>query len=192
MVNNRGKFFIYQRYILGVQKIVDDMFSELGNSKSSCSISSDFMNRFLIIEKAVENVSKSTILLTNFEPVLSIAAEIIRERNDIICDVGKIKKMCDDFKNCSVGIRNYRNEFKKICDDYRSVYKDFAGAYNVNIFFLKFMIWHNNFSVSLIQNVLKYRICPQLRLIAQYRALLGKKENIKMEEILKSINKPLR
>ncbi len=192
MINNRGKIFLYKSYIFSVEKIVNEMFSELSDSKTTCSISSDFVSQLLILEKAAEKISKNTAMCTNFKPIFIIVSEIVKKRQEIFKDIRKIENFCDDFKNCTVGIKNYKNESEKICSNYNSILKKRVNICDVNIFFLKFMIHYNNFSILLIQNALKYRICPQLRLILQYHILLIKKENMKMEEILNFINKSSR
>ena len=192
MINNRGKIFLYKSYIFSVEKIVNDMFSELSDLKTTCSISSDFVSQLLILEKTAEKISKNTAMCTNFRPIFIIVSEIVKKRQEIFKDTRKIENFCDDFKNCTVGIKNYKNESEKICSNYNSILKKRVNICDVNIFFLRFMIHYNNFSVLLIQNALKYRICPQLRLILQYHILLSKKENMKMEEILNFINKSSR
>lgn len=187
MINNRGKNFHYRRYFFETQKILNDMFSCLRSLKSTCSISADFINQFIIFEGAIERISKNTTLYTNFRPVFNIASEITERRHEILKDTRKIEKFCGNFKNCPVGIKSFRSEFKKICDDYGEISKNIGSAWNVNIFFLKLMTECNNFSVSLIQNAMKYRICPQLRLISEYCAIISRKENIKIKDILNSV-----
>lgn len=192
MINNRGKIFLYKSYIFSVEKIVNDMFSELSDLKTTCSISRDFVSQLLILEKAAEKISKNTAMCTNFKPIFIIVSEIVKKRQEIFKDIRKIENFCDDFKNCALGIKNYKNESEKIFSNYNGILRKRVNICDVNIFFLKFMIHYNNFSVLLIQNALKYRICPQLRLILQYHILLIKKENMKMEEILNLINKSSR
>lgn len=190
MNNIRGRNFLYKNYIFGIQKNLNDMFSELRRLNSTCSISADFIKQFLIYQNIAEKVSKNISFCTNFRSVCGIASEISENRDEIIKDIKKIEHFCGNFKNCNTGIRNYKNEFNKICDDYCNVLKHIVNSgnnFNINIFFLKFMIRYNNFSVLLIQNALKYRICPQLRLISEYCTVMSRKENIKMKDILNSI-----
>ncbi len=188
MINNSGKNFLCGSYIYGIQKILNDMFLDLKVLKSTCSISEDFINQFLIFQRVAEKISKTTAICTNFRPVFSSASEISEKRCEIIRDVQKIEKFCGSFKNCPAGITNYKSRFGRICEDYGAIFKKNMGIYrNVNIFFLKFMTEYNNFCVSLNQNVLRYRLCPQLRLIVEYSVLIARKENIKMKGILDSI-----
>lgn len=187
MINNRGKNFLYKSYVFSTQKIFCDMFSQLNSVESTCSISRDFIDEFLIFEKAAERISKNFASCTNFRPVFNIASEIARNRSEIICDVQKIKNYCGNFKNCPVAVRNYRTGLKKICENYCTELKSITVPCNLNIFFLKFMNEYNNFSALLIENALKYRICPQLRLISEYTVLTIRKENIKMKDILNPI-----
>lgn len=184
MINGRGKNFRYKRYFFEIQKISNDMFSQLRSSKSTCGISADFINRFIIFETAIEKISQNTTLFTNFRPVFNISSEIAKKRCEILKDVRKIQEFCGNFKNCSAGIKNYSCAFKKICDDYGEILKNVGCMWNANAFFLKLMMEYNNFSVLLIQNAMKYRICPQLRLILEYTVIISRKENMKIQDVL--------
>ena len=187
MINNRGKNFLYKSYIFEIQKSLNNMFLELKSLKSTCSISADFINQFLIYQRVAEKIAKITASCTNFRPVFDISSKIAQKRCEVLKDVERIKLFCGNFKNCPAGTKNYKTEFKKICDDYQNILKDSQNCRNINIFFLKFMIKYNDFSILLNKNALKYRLCPQLRLISEYCIQLGKKENVIMEDVLNSI-----
>ena len=189
MISSRGKNFLYKSYICGIQKSLNDMFEELNVLTSTCSISADFIKQFLIYQKVAERISKSTSMCTNFRPVFDIASGICEKRNEMLKDIGKIQTFCGNFKNCSVGVQNYKNDFRKICGDYSNILKNVEVSCSMNVFFLNFMIRYNEFSILLNTNALKYRLCPQLRLISEYSVLLSKKENIKMKYILTSMKK---
>lgn len=184
MINGRGRNFLYKSYICAVQKNINEMFESLIGLKNTCSISADFINQFIIYQGVAEKISKTTALCTNFRPVFNIASEISKKRCEMLGDIKKIKVFCGNFKNCPAGIKNYKIGFKEICSDYAGILKNIGDYGNMNIFFLNFMMNYNEFSVLLSRNALKYRLCPELRLISEYSAMLGKKENIKMREIL--------
>lgn len=184
MINGRGRNFLYKSYICSVQKILSEMFENLSTLKNTCSISSDFINQFIIYQGVAEKISKNTASYTNFRPVFNIASEISAKSHEMLSDIKKIKAFCGNFKSCPAGIKNYKNAFKEICNNYADVLKNIAGCGNMNTFFLNFMMHYNEFSVLLNKNALKYRLCPQLRLISEYSVLISKKENIKINDIL--------
>lgn len=186
MTGNRGNF-LYKNYVFGIQKILNDTFLRLRSLKATSSISTDFINQFLIFENGAEKISKNTTLFTNFRPVLKVISETWAERNEILKDVHKIDKFCGKFKNCAVGIKNYKNDFKEICDEHCAKMRSINGCGNINKYFLGFMTEYNDFTVFSARNALRYRICPQLRLIAEYFVLITKRKSIIMQDMLSTM-----
>lgn len=184
MANNCRLNYIVQNYVNRVQKILEVYNCDMNGIRVTSSISGDSVNQILLYEKMVVEILKHTLKFTIFDPVMEFGRKAIKEREGIMCDLESIRKFCNRFRNSPVGIKNYNYNFRSIIKNTIDKQKNIGCNRNLNVYFLNLMGESNNGCVNMLENLSRYRICPQLRLISEYVICLNRREIIKIKDIL--------
>ena len=176
MVNNRSTNFIVINYINSIDRILNQAHSEIDAVTETDSISYDFINQILPYQKAALRIAEQTLRYTKRQQVLSVARLVNSKYPEIMADLQKIKNLSGKFKNCYECTKKYHKGFRQITEQTFLNFKKINRNQNINSYFLSLMEEYHQSQNKMLESLLKYRICPQLRLIAEYMLCLNKKD----------------
>lgn len=180
MVNNRNLNFMVMNYTNKISKTLNQTISEIDAATKTNSISHDFIKQIIPYQKFAIQVAEYTLNYTKHRQISSMAKNIYDKYPEIIKDMQEIKNISRKFKNRGDCISKYHKDFNQIAQHTFSELKKISYKQNINTYFLKLISIYFKSGNLLLQNLMKYRILPQLRLITEYMLCLN---NQKLKEI---------
>lgn len=177
MINNRSNNSKVINYINKINKTINQAISQITDLPHTNSISHDFINQIISYQKFALQLVNSTLYHINNKYILTLAHSIYDTYPEIIEDMKKIKSISGNFKSCDGCINNYHKNFNLISQHIFSELKKVSRKQNINSYFLNLITIYYDGESKILQNLLRYQICPQLRLMAEYMLCLNNKKS---------------
>lgn len=167
MNNNYKLSHVTKKYIDCFLEILETMITGMTDAKLNESISHNFIMQMIPHHQAAIEMSKNILKYTTCIPVQNIALNIVDEQTKSIEDMLKVIDCCNLVENKSKELKLYQERFTKITETMFSRMRKAPITNNINQNFIREMIPHHEGAIFMCENLLCFKICPELRPIAQ-------------------------
>lgn len=155
------------------------------NAELTESLSRNFIEQMIPHHRAAIEMSRNLLQYTTCIPLQEIASNIIKEQTKSIEDMQSVLNPCSELINSPQDICLYQRRFELITHTMFTQMKSACSTNDININFMREMIPHHQGAIRMSQNLLRYRICPQLDRILQ-AIIKSQREGVcKMERLLR-------
>ena len=166
MDNDKKLSNVTNSYLMRYDEILDNMIKEMTHAQLSRSISHNFIVQMVPHHKAAIQMSKNILRYTICIPLQNIALNIIDEQTKGIEKMKKSLSRCNKFENHPREIMYYQKNFNHIARSMFSKMKNAPVVNSVDQDFIREMIPHHEGAIYMSENLLRFKICPELRPIA--------------------------
>lgn len=176
---------VTKRYLCCFYEILEQMIVNMTNAELTESLSRNFIEQMIPHHRAAIEMSRNLLQYTTCIPLQEIASNIIKEQTKSIEDMQSVLNPCSELINSPQDICLYQRRFELITHTMFTQMKSACSTNDININFMREMIPHHQGAIRMSQNLLRYRICPQLDRILQ-AIIKSQREGVcKMERLLR-------
>lgn len=153
---------VAKNYLCGFYEILDDMIDGMTGADLNRSLSHNFIVQMIPHHEAAIRMSESILRYTTFVPLQEIARNIITEQTKSIADMRAALSACGAVENTQEDICLYERRFRSIT---QTMFREMGcapGTNNLNADFMREMIPHHQGAIRMLENALRFPICPEL------------------------------
>lgn len=183
----RKQYQYANQYLIKYNNILRQMYNSMVSQNVTCSITKDFICTMIPHHLAAIQMCENLLNYTEFTPLVSIANNIIAEQTQGIENMKKPLENACDFTNENCDVCCYMDEYYKIADKMVCQMRNSPKSFNICLNFIDEMIPHHEGAIHMCENVLKYEIDPELKVIAQNIINTQSQGITEMENVRKSI-----
>ncbi len=160
------RMIIAKRYLIQFDEILKQMADKMLSQESTNSITINFIKCMIPHHQAAIEMSENVLSYTTYQPLQQIAKNIIKMQTIEIEQMKEILKNASRFLNTSKDVNTYMTKYLEITKNMIEKMKNSPRCININLNFVNEMIPHHQGAIHMSENLLKYRIDPRLRIIA--------------------------
>ena len=149
-------------YLEEFQAILCAMEQGMTTPELTDSISHNFIVQMIPHHQAAINMSQNILKYTTCTPLEKIAADIIKEQTESICQMEQALDVCAQCKNSERALCAYQTRFEQIIN---TMFRGMSSAPCTNCLdadFMREMIPHHLGAIHMSENALRFSICPEL------------------------------
>lgn len=178
---------VAKKYLNTFYDILDEMIQGMTNVELTDSISHNFILQMIPHHMAAIEMSHNILKYTTFIPLEDIASNIISEQTKSIENMKNVLHRCSELENTKQDVFVYQQRFNKITQTMFSKMRKSCATNNINSDFMREMIPHHMGAIEMSNNVLSYKICPELKPIIE-SIIVSQREGVKnMQCLLKHL-----
>lgn len=155
-----------KRYLFRFDQILNQMADEMLSQNVTNSITINFIECMIPHHQAAIYMCENLLEYTIYEPLKIIAQNIIKTQTKGIEQMKEIARTTYRFSNTEQDINSYMEKYLEITKNMIERMKNSPRCININLNFVNEMIPHHEGAIAMCENVLKYRIDPRLRVVA--------------------------
>lgn len=156
-----------KNYLDRFDEILDNMSMQMLGAKVTNSITLNFILTMVPHHQAAIYMSENLLKYTNYMTLENIAKNIIKMQTRGIEQMKNIFRTTNYLSNVTNDVKSYETAFFAIANNMIYKMKNSSRGENINLDFVSEMIPHHEGAVEMCNNLLKYRIDPRLREVAQ-------------------------
>lgn len=154
------------QYLSRFDQILWEMTTKMLTSPTTNNITINFIRTMIPHHQAAIYMCENLLKYTTYCPLQDIARRIIRLQTQGIEQMKNIARTTTGYENTWIDVNNYTNQFKQIVNEMVQRMKNSSRTININYNFVNEMIPHHEGAIAMCNNLLKYRIDPRLREVA--------------------------
>ncbi len=174
MDNEQKLSNVTELYIRKYNQIIDTLINETSRAPLSRSISSNFITQIIFLQQASIEMAKNILKYTICIPLQNIALNIIKEQTRNISTLKNITADCRRYENRSREIMYYQKNFNQIFRNMISKSRNLTVVNSVDQNFVSEIILHYECEIKMFENLLRFKIHPELRKISQHLVVFHK------------------
>lgn len=176
-----------KKYLERYNEILCDMSKKMLSQNIRNSITINFIECMVPHHQAAIYICENLLKYTKYQQLQKISNNIIQNQKEEIEEMKEIGKTTRGYINSRQEIMYYMNEYRKITENMLEKMKNSPNCSNINLNFINEMISHHDGAILMCYNLLKYRIDPRIKQVAE-TIIVEQKSGIKQ---LKEIQKKL-
>ena len=175
---------VTKAYLCRFYEILEKMIGGMTDTSLTESLSHNFIVQMIPHHRAAIEMSQNLLRYTTFVPLQDIALGIIEEQTKSIENMQKILDCCSEMENTQQDLCLYQKSFGQIAQTMFEQMQNACSTNDINGNFMREMIPHHEGAIRMSENILRYRICPQLLPILQAILQSQKKGVREMKRLL--------
>lgn len=175
------------KYLNTFNSILENMIKEMTKAPLTNSISHNFIVQMIPHHKAAIEMSKNILKYTTNISVQNIAIQIIDEQTKSIANLKRALTNCEKLNNPEQNVYYYQNKINQIM---QIMFRRMASSpitNKINVDFIEEMIPHHEGAIAMVETILQYDICSDLKPILNAIITSQKKGVMQMKYILQSM-----
>lgn len=156
-----------KKYLSRFDQILDQMAEKMLTPNIVNNITINFIECMIPHHQAAIYMCENLLGYTNYMPLKQIAQEIIQTQTEGIKQMKEICETTTGFRSLPKDVETYMQEYFSITRNMISKMKNSPRCININLNFVGEMIPHHEGAISMCNNLLKYRIDPRLKNVAE-------------------------
>ena len=155
-----------KKYLFRFDEILKQMAEEMLSQKVSASITINFIECMIPHHQAAIYMSQNLLDYTTYQPLQEIAKNIIKMQTEGIEQMKEIARTTYGFQNLPQDINCYEEKYLDITKNMMERMKNAPRYVYINLDFINEMIPHHEDAIAMCENLLRYRIDPRLKAVA--------------------------
>lgn len=176
-----------QTYLNQYYNILAQMKQKMQNVTQTNSISHNFILQMLPHHQAAINMCQNILNYTQNPALIKMANSIIKEQTQSIANMEKILNTCSQPQNSPSDLYLYQSKFSEISLIMFNNMQNASATNNINDNFIHEMLPHHKGAIFMCKNVLRFKICPELRPICNSIITMQEAGVKKLERLIKYI-----
>lgn len=164
-MNNQNWQHVIQ-YLNRFNEILWEMTTKMLTAPTTDDITINFIKTMIPHHQAAIYMCENLLNYTTYSPLQDIAKRIIRLQTHGIEKMENIAQETTNYKNTWVDTNDYINKFKQITNKMVQKMKNSPKTMNINYDFINEMIPHHEGAIAMCNNLLQYKINPELKDVA--------------------------
>lgn len=154
-------------YLSEFDKILCEMSNKMLSRKIVGNITVDFIECMIPHHRAAIYMSENLLKYPIYRPLGNIAKDIIEMQTKGIEEMQEILRTTNGYNSTNCEVQKYMIKYLSIVKNMVSKMKNSPRCNSINLNFVGEMIPHHEGAIEMCNNLLKYRIDPRLRKVAQ-------------------------
>lgn len=153
-------------YLNRFGQILNQMESQMLNPNITNNITLDFIECMIPHHEAAIYMCENLLQYYVYKPLQEVARNIVKTQTMGIKEMMEIAKTTRGYDNSLEEVRSYMNDYFNITRNMIYRMRNSNRSMNIGLNFVNEMIPHHEGAIAMCQNLLKYRIDPRLRSVA--------------------------
>lgn len=155
-----------KKYLFRFDEILKQMAEKMLSQEISDSITINFIECMIPHHQAAIYMSENLLEYTSYQPLQEIAKNIIKMQTEGIEQMKEIARTTYGFQNLPQDINCYQEKYLEITKNMIERMKNAPRCVYINLDFTNEMIPHHEGAIAMCENLLRYRINPRLKAVA--------------------------
>ena len=176
-----------KNYLYRFNQILNQMADKMLSTKVVNNITIYFIRCMIPHHQAAIYMCENLLKYTNYPKLEELAKGIIKMQSNGIRQMKEIEKTTEGFESMPTEVYNYAIEYRSITENMIKRMKNSPRFIDINLNFIGEMIPHHEGAIAMCRNLLKYRIDPRLKIVAE-NIIKEQSEGVKeLQEIRKKL-----
>lgn len=159
---NNNQIINSKNYLFEFDQINNQMTNKMLSNRITSDITSYFINCMIPHQQAAIYLCQNLLKYSSYEPLRNVAFNIIKMHTRVIEQMQQILNSPSTINNSNEDVSFYSNSFLNITMQMIAKMTGSQRTYNIDLNFIGEMIPHHQGAIDMCNNLIKYKIDPNL------------------------------